>query len=411
MTSGHASDGSAAMPIPLADRLELLGQQAGLREVFLFRITSGHASKNIQFLLRYPSTADQQPPTGRGLQRALRLVADTAKPFVTLRRAQRSHTSEQNGNHAHHEQKIQGDDPAPDAGARVEALMVAPVLTFDGVIWGAVVGVSPDNDATAQAFRSIIQTAEQIGGQLSSWGRGRASAGPVPIHAASQVSLASPDALLHELRTPLTASVFALDIVERARIDTDNEATQNALRTLRLAITEATQVVQWWSETQRNGQALPRIEPVSIEAALRGSLVILSHYSPRTRIMLAEDTPLAMADERMLNRVFLNLIDNAFRHGTPGGVLEVSTKAEDGQIHVRFLNEGVIPESALEDVLHPKQKLEEPSENRLHGLGLGIVEALVKGMGGDFSIESDWRHWTAFTVTLPAAHMERAPEA
>jgi K+-sensing histidine kinase KdpD len=351
------------------------------------------------------------------LQRALRLVADTAKPFVTLRRPQRSHTSENNSHDthnerlAHHADDDQGDAPAPDAGARVEAMMVAPIVTFDGSIWGAVVGVSADSDATAPAFRSIIQTAEQIGGQLSSWGRGRPSAGPVTIDSAQPVSFTSIETLLHELRTPLTGSLFALDIVERAYSDMGNETAQNALRTLRLAMTEATQVVQWWSETQRTGQAQPRIEPVSIEAVLRTSSTILSQYSSHTRFMLADDTPLVMADERMLKRVFLNLIDNAFRHGAPGGVLEISTKADGVVVQVKFLNEGVISDPALEDVLHPKRKPEKPSENRLHGLGLGIVDALVKGMGGKVNIDSDRRHWTAFIVTLPAARAESAPEA
>ena len=392
MTSDQAVSGSADVPITLAERLALLGQQAGLSEVFLFRITEGQATQNIQLLMHYPEDSPMTP-TGRGMRRALRLVAETSNPFVTVRRSPRR------------------DGQAATENDQGTALMIAPVLTFDSSIWGAVVGVSADSSATGLAFRSIIQTAEQIGGQVSSWGR-RASSGPAPINAPLGVSITSPAALMHELRTPLTASNFALDIIERAQIDTEDERVQRALRTLRLALTEAAHVVQWWDETQQHGQVKPHLVPLSIEASLRQSLALVSHFASRTHITIAEDTPLALADELMLNRVFLNLIENAFRHGQPSGALEITTKAVDGAIEVRFLNEGVIPDSAFEGIIHSSQK-QEPSQpdNRIHGYGLGIVKALVHDMGGHVTVESDWRHWTAFTVILQAARPESAPQA
>jgi len=381
------------VPITLAERLALLGQQAGLSEAFLFRITGGQTAQSTQLLLHYPEDSPITP-TGRGMRRALRLVAETANPFITVvRRAPRR----------------DGESAAEnDQGM---ALMIAPVLTFDSSIWGAVVGVSADSSATALAFRAIIQTAEQIGGQVSSWGR-RASSGPTPINAPLGVSITSPAALMHELRAPLTASTFALDIIERAQIDTEDEKVQRALRTLRLALAEAAHVVQWWDETQQHGQVKPHMEPLSIEAALRQSLALVPHYAPRTHISIAEDTPLALADDLMLNRVFLNLIENAFRHGQPNGALEITTKTVNGVVEVRFLNEGVIPDFAFENMIHSNHKQEpEPSDTRTHGYGLGIVKALVHDMGGHVTVESDWQHWTAFNVILRAARPESAPQA
>ncbi len=324
------------------------------------------------------------------MQRALRLVAETANPFVTLRRRPRPG------------QSATICDP-------VEALMAVPVFTFDSAMWGALVGVSPNREAPGSALRFVIQTAEQIGGQFSSWGRTRASS--APLNARMQVSLTSSAALLHELRTPLTASIYALDTVDQTPLAAADEQAQSALRTLRLALAEALHVVQWWSETQQAGRVQPHIAPVSIEAALRQSLGLASQFASRAHITIAEDTPLALADELMLNRVFLNLIDNAFQHGRSGGTLEISTRAAADVVQVRFLSEGVIDEPALDEITRSAQAPDLPPESRAHGFGLGIVKSLLQEMGGHVSIESDWRLWTAFTVTLPAAHHERAPEA
>jgi signal transduction histidine kinase len=214
--------------------------------------------------------------------------------------------------------------------------------------------------------------------------------------------------LLHELRTPLAASSFALDVIERTPEYSADERAQQALRTLRLAITEAIRVVQWWGEAQERGQMRSHIRPVPVEAALRHAIALVPHLSRLPHVDVAEDTPLALADELLLNRVFVNLIENAFRHGRQGGALDITTTAANGFVHVRFLNEGVIPESALKQIVGSAQKSASPSGNHTHGYGLGIVKALVNDMHGDVTVDSDWRHWTAFTVTLPAAHPESA---
>lgn len=374
-------------PISLADRLALLGQQTGLSEVLLFRITNGRVGQHVQCLLRYP-TEGPHPPPKRSMKRALHLVAETANPFMTLRQSRHRDALTSSG-----------DD-------HLMALMIAPVLTFDSVVWGALVGTTPDSSATGMAFRSIIQTAEQIGGQISSWGRTRTSGGPVAVTSALGSGMTSSGTLLHELRTPLAASSFALDVIERAPEYSADEQVQRALRTLRLAITEAIRVVQWWGETKERSQAQSNIRPVSIEAALRHSIALVPHLSRLPHVTVAEDTPLALADELMLRRVFVNLIENAFRHGHPGGALDITTAVANGSVQVRFLNEGVIPESTLNLIVGSAHNSTSSSENHSHGYGLGIVKALVNDMHGDVTVDSDWRHWTAFTVTLPAAHPE-----
>jgi two-component system sensor histidine kinase KdpD len=289
--------------------------------------------------------------------------------------------------------------------------MIAPILTFDSVIWGALVGVAPPGESSASVFRSVIQSAEQIGGQVSSWGRTHASAGSAPIQAEPEFSMTSSAALLHELRTPLTASGFALDVLERGEhISPNDDSAQRAVRTLRMALDEAIHIMQWWEEARKKGHIKAHVKPIAVEGALRQALALSAYQAGRIHVNISDETPLVLADELMLNRIFLNLIENAFLHGQSGGTLDVSTSVINGQVGVRFLNEGVISDMSLRNILLPTPKEHTQAEDRGHGYGLGIVKALLLTMNGSLQVESDERQWTAFTVTLPAALPERAAE-
>ena len=375
----------------LAERLASLGRHTGLREIFLFRIANGQKGRSFSLMLRYPADTQQPPPSGKSLKRALHLVCDTSNPFITVRR---THVREQNG--------------AVSSGG-AEALMVAPVFTFENTVWGAMVGIGPDSAATAAMFRSLIQTAEQIGGQLSSWGRSHVTPAPLPHTTSSQINIASPEILLHELRTPLAAATLLIDAVERAHASNDDEVVQRALRTLRLSLADAVQVAQWWNELRQHNLH-PQIEAVSVEAALRHALTISAQSSSRTRFTISSNTPLVLTDKLMLNRVFINLIDNAFRHGTPEGTLEVSTQVIGDTVQVRFLNDGVMPAEMIESLARPEHS-PDASKKAAHGFGLSIVKALLHEMGGSLTVESDTLQWTAFTVTLPAAREASAPQS
>lgn len=342
----------------------------------------------MQRLLRFPE-GEASRPLGRDLHLALRMVSETAAPFMTTHRERRR------------------EDEASATGAQRAVAMIAPILTFADTIWGAVVAISPADETTGSAFRLVIQTAAQIGGQISSWGRPRTAADPAPVRLAPGISMTSSVALLHELRTPLTASGFALDILDHSHIAPDDEAGQRALRTLRLGLAEAIHLVQWWDEAQKKGQIEAHIKPVPVVAALRRSLALSEFHSQRVHVSVTPETPMALADELMLSRVFLNLIENAYIHGRPGGALEISAAAVGNVVEVRFLNEGVMTDASKRHIQDPASTDATRSEERGHGYGLGIVKALLHTMAGSLEVESDAQQGTAFTVRLPVAQPAR----
>jgi signal transduction histidine kinase len=74
-----------------------------------------------------------------------------------------------------------------------------------------------------------------------------------------------------------------------------------------------------------------------------------------------------------------NLIDNAVRHNTAGGKVEITTATTDGQTRIAIRNTGpTIPTDQLERLFQPFQQLGNPRTHTAgHGLGLAIVHAIA----------------------------------
>jgi signal transduction histidine kinase len=92
----------------------------------------------------------------------------------------------------------------------------------------------------------------------------------------------------------------------------------------------------------------------------------------------------ATGDPRLLESLVANLIDNALRHNTPGGTVEVSTSAEQGQARITVRNTGpVIAPAEVERLFQPFQRLggQRVRHDGGHGLGLAIVRAIVRAHG------------------------------
>jgi signal transduction histidine kinase len=75
-----------------------------------------------------------------------------------------------------------------------------------------------------------------------------------------------------------------------------------------------------------------------------------------------------------------NLIDNAIRHNTPGGHVEITTGTRDRHAFVTIANTGpTIPATELQRLFEPFQRLDgaRTRHNNGHGIGLSIVQSIA----------------------------------
>jgi signal transduction histidine kinase len=125
--------------------------------------------------------------------------------------------------------------------------------------------------------------------------------------------------------------------------------------------------------------------------------------------------PIVHGDDRRLEQVFSNLLQNAVRHTPAGGVVTVRANVErDGRVSVGIHNTGsFIPPEDLTRVFERFFQVDRARARKggSSGLGLAIVSEIVEAHGGTVTATSNEQTGTEFVVTLPPANPrdQRAP--
>lgn len=119
----------------------------------------------------------------------------------------------------------------------------------------------------------------------------------------------------------------------------------------------------------------------------------------------ASDCPLPMAfDTEKIERVFFNLLSNAFKHTPDNGSITVTYKEDNGNLILRVADTGEgISERDLDKIFDRFYQVDRIHPNG-SGIGLAVAKAFVELHGGTISVESTPQKGTAFTITLPVTH-------
>jgi len=126
----------------------------------------------------------------------------------------------------------------------------------------------------------------------------------------------------------------------------------------------------------------------------------------RLRVELAPGTTRVDGDPQRLTQVFSNLLNNASRRAPPGGDIVLAMDAGDGEVAIRVAHEGVgIAPDALPHIFDLfSLDTNMPIDESGLGIGLAVVNELVKAHGGSVSARSDGDdRGTEFAVRLPRA--------
>ena len=115
-----------------------------------------------------------------------------------------------------------------------------------------------------------------------------------------------------------------------------------------------------------------------------------------------DDIPEIPCDAKRLRQVFLNILDNAAKHGGDGKRINASMRFEDNYVVVRIRDFGPgIPEDELPLVKNKFYK--GSSKARGTGIGLAVCNEIVELHGGTLTLENADGGGTLVTVSLPVA--------
>lgn len=218
----------------------------------------------------------------------------------------------------------------------------------------------------------------------------------------------------HDLRTPLT---LISEPVAQLR-DADNlSASQHTLmkiadknvRILRRLINQILDFRKY--ENDRLGLCLSETDLFSHLREWTESFQALARKRGIKLVLdLPEDEPsLSVAfDVEKIERVFFNLVSNAFKHTPCNGTITVSCRRDGDEVAISVADTGGgISEQDLGNIFDRFYQVD-----RVHpegsGIGLSVCKAFVELHGGSIAVESVPKEGSVFTVRLPLRHTEAA---
>lgn len=219
----------------------------------------------------------------------------------------------------------------------------------------------------------------------------------------------------HEIRTPLTGVLGYSELLANADLAPD---LREYAKMLHASTEQISQIVDEIVDVQRADEAALRIpvtetDPVPI---IRGVTEMYAPAADVKQLCLSVDIDetaaslRVLADARRLTQVIGNLVNNAIKFTSTGGV-NIHAHTDGGIVCIDVADTGVgIPEDAQAKIF---ERFSQGNENALSeggGLGLGLTYAklLIELMGGRLELLASNSSGTIFRVTLPPAErMER----
>jgi signal transduction histidine kinase len=195
----------------------------------------------------------------------------------------------------------------------------------------------------------------------------------------------------HELRTPLARQRTIGEVALR-----DPQPTIESLRSsqerMLAAGEQQEQLIDALLTLARGERSLDRREPVDL-AAVAGE-VLSARRPDAERRGLQVDASLGPAtisgDANLVERLLANLVDNAVRHNSAGGRVEVVTGIREGRAVLFVANTGpVMARDEIEWVFEPFRRLgrDRTGHGEGFGLGLSIVQAIVTAHGATIAAQ------------------------
>ncbi len=219
----------------------------------------------------------------------------------------------------------------------------------------------------------------------------------------------------HELRTPLTNMKMAIQLL---KIPSSPERQQRYLEILQVECNREAELINDLLDLQRLEATSPNLllsETINIPDWLPS---IIEPFRSRLlarqqtlQLNLPLDLPPLVSDTGGLARVLTELLNNACKYTGSGGEINLSvehktdvlkaTSSVQPVVVFTVSNQAEIPAAVLSRIFEKFYRVPhaDPWKQGGTGLGLALVQKLVKQLGGTIQVESDGG-WTTFTVEI-----------
>jgi signal transduction histidine kinase len=212
----------------------------------------------------------------------------------------------------------------------------------------------------------------------------------------------------HELKTPLTAIRMFAETLQLDRVDATTRAeyldtivneTERLTRLLNNVL-DFSKIEDGRKAYRREATPLANV----VRAAGRAMAYPLAQHGFVLRVEIDDALPPVSIDPDALEQAILNLLTNAMKYSGSGRTIELRLAREGPQAVISVRDEGIgIPLSDQARIFEKFYRISTPENQRTPGTGLGLtlVDHIVKAHEGTVQVESAPNRGSVFSIHLP----------
>jgi signal transduction histidine kinase len=214
--------------------------------------------------------------------------------------------------------------------------------------------------------------------------------------------------LAHELKTPLTAIAAAAEVMRDERLgEMKNERYLSYAADIHESATHALDVIaSLLSDGAKTGVPVARLIALDLNAIVERTVSSVQALAQSCGLKLSFETdgsrPHVIANPTALRQILLNLLTNAIKFTPRGGDVRVSTgRIDEGRVVLVVRDTGCGMQDTKASSVETSHAAElHPMLARSNGIGLALVEKLVRDMGAEIEIDSAPQKGTAVMIVF-----------
>jgi signal transduction histidine kinase len=222
----------------------------------------------------------------------------------------------------------------------------------------------------------------------------------------------------HELKTPLTAIRMFAETLQLNRVDASTRAeyldtivneTERLTRLLNNVL-DFSKIEEGRKAYRREATSLANV----VRIAARAMAYPLEQHGFELRVQIDESLPPLDVDADALEQAILNLLTNAMKYSGNGRTIELTLTRDGPHAVIAVRDEGIGIAPADQGRIFEKfYRISTPENQRIPGTGLGLtlVDHIVKAHEGSIRVDSALGRGSMFSILLPIGAAEAPPLA